>query len=201
MRPARGGPQLFASVTNYGDADARAIITFNLDGQLFNAQQLDIPAGKTSNVVLETYEGAVVAEAVLSKAPGAPLADYFPDDDKAWAVFNPPQTGRALFLSSKGNLYVEQLLAALPGIQPFRAPADQPLPTDPFDLYIYDGDITGELPEKELLLINPSSNELFTVGEVFTTTITSTITLAQNDPLLSFVDFCSSGLGQNADFD
>jgi hypothetical protein len=189
MRPANDGPQLFASVTNYGASDAKTIITFNIDGQLFSAQQLDVPAGKTSNVVLNTYEGATVAEAVLSSAPGSTLTDYLTSDDKAWAVFNPPQTGRTLFLSQKGNLYVEQLLAALPGLNPFRAPIDQPLPTDPFDLYIYDGQLSETLPEKELLLFNPPPNDLFTVGGVFTPTITSTLTLAENNPLLNFVDF------------
>jgi len=189
MRPTSDGPQLFAGVTNYGEAEATTIVTFNIDGQLFNAQQLAVPAGKTTNVVLDTYEGAVVAEAVLSPAPGAPRTDYLTGDDRAWAIFNPPQTGRTLFLSGAGNIYVEQLLAALPGIEPFRAPVDQPLPTDPFDLYIYDGELGAELPQKELLLINPPANELFAVGGVFTPTITSTITLADTSPLLRFVDF------------
>ncbi|MEK7786521.1 MAG: hypothetical protein AAB658_14020, partial [Chloroflexota bacterium] len=191
LRPvggAHGGPQLFASVTNYGDVDAKTIITINLDGELFNAQQLEVPAGKTSNVIIQAYEGTVLAEAALSPPVGAANTDYLPTDDKAWAVFNPPQTGRALFISRDGNIFIEQLLAALPGIQPFRQSVDAPLPTDPFDLYIYDGVISSTLPSKELLLVNPPPNPLFTVGDVFTPTITSTITLV-DDPLLSFVDF------------
>ncbi len=193
LRPvggAHGGPQLFASVANYGDVDAKTILTINLDGQLFNAQQLDVPAGKTSNVIIQAYEGTALAEAVLSPPVGAANTDYLPTDDKAWAVYNPPQTGRALFISRDGNIFIEQLLAALPGIQPFRQSVDAPLPTDPFDLYIYDGVISDTLPSKELLLVNPPPNPMFTVGEVFTPTITSTITLVnKDDPLLSFVDF------------
>ncbi|MEK9164137.1 MAG: VWA domain-containing protein, partial [Chloroflexota bacterium] len=189
LRPAAGGPQLFASVANYGDADANTILTVNLDGELFNAQQLTVPAGKTSNVILPVYDGVVIAEAALSPPVGAPQTDYLATDDKAWAVYNPPQSGRVLLLSRSGNIYIEQLLAALPGLQPFRASVDQPLPTDPFDLYIYDGVITGTLPSSELLLVNPpSGGDLnFTVGEVFTATGTGAITLA-DDPRLQFVD-------------
>jgi hypothetical protein len=188
LRPASGGPQLFASVANYGDVDARTILTINLDGELFNAQQLEVPAGKTSNVIIQAYEGTALAEAVLSPPVGATNTDYLPTDDKAWAVFNPPQTGRVLFISRDGNIFVEQLLAALPGLQPFRQSVDAPPPTDPFDLYVYDGVISNTLPSKELLLVNPPPNPLFTVGDAFTPTITSTITLV-DDPLLSFVDF------------
>ncbi|MEK7311891.1 MAG: BatA and WFA domain-containing protein [Chloroflexota bacterium] len=186
IRPGPGGPQVFASVTNYGSAEAKTILTLNLDGELFNAQQLTVPPGKTSNVILTGYDGVVTAEAVLSPPTGG-TTDYLPTDDRGYAVYNPPQSGRVLFLSDKGNLYIEQLLAAFPGIQPFRAPVNDPLPKDPFDLYVYDGAISGTLPTKELLLINPPPNPLFNINGVFTPTITSTISVA-DDPLLQFVD-------------
>ncbi|MBK9208728.1 MAG: hypothetical protein IPL71_10710 [Anaerolineales bacterium] len=73
-------------------------------------------------------------------------------------------------LVSKGNLFLEQLLASLPGIQPFRAlPADDgtlQIPNDPFDLYVFDGYVPAELPKSNLLLINPPTI-LFEVGDVF----------------------------------
>ena len=74
-----------------------------------------------------------------------------------------------MLLVSKGNLFLEQLLASLPGIQPFRAlpAADGTLqiPSDPFDLYIFDGYIPEKLPNANLLLINPTANPFFEVGE------------------------------------
>ncbi len=195
LRPAQGGPQLFAGVANYGEAEAQTILTITLDGQLFNAQQLTVAAGQTASVVLDLYEGVTLVEAALSAPVGAAQSDYLPLDDKAWAVYNPPQTGRVLFVSRNGNIYIEQLLAALPGLRPFRAPFDQPLPADPFDLYIYDGVISGTLPSKELLLFNMPPNDLYTVRGVFTPTITSTITLA-DDPVLQYVDFSNVHIRQ-----
>ncbi|HKZ69001.1 MAG TPA: VWA domain-containing protein [Anaerolineales bacterium] len=188
IRPGPGGPQIFASVANYGDQEETTILTLNLDRELFNAQQLTVPPGKTSNVILTGYEGVVTAEAILTPPAGATAVDYLPTDDRGYAVYNPPQSGRVLFLSGKGNIYIEQLLAAFPGIQPFRAPVDAPLPSDPFDLYVFDGAVSSQLPPKELLLINPPANALFPVGESFQPEAGSLISLAEDDPLANFVD-------------
>jgi Ca-activated chloride channel homolog len=94
--------------------------------------------------------------------------------------------GRVLLISP-GNIFLEQMLAALPGLQPFRLSANAPIPTDPFDLYVFDSVITDTLPAKDLLLVNPPSNELFTTGEVFTNTALANV--AVNDPLTQFVDW------------
>ncbi|MBM4422533.1 MAG: VWA domain-containing protein [Chloroflexi bacterium] len=188
IRPGPGGPQVFASVTNYGEAEAKTILTLNLDGELFNAQQLTVSPGKTSNVILTAYEGVVRAEAVLSPPAGVTTTDYLPADDRGFAVYNPPQSGRVLFLSNQGNRYIEQLLAAFPGIEPYRAPVDSPLPSDPFDLYVYDGAISSELPAKELLIFNPPPNALFNIDGEFAPALASAVTTAEDDPLLQFVD-------------
>jgi hypothetical protein len=115
--------------------------------------------------------------------------DALPLDDQAWAVYQPPSAGRVLVIS-QGNVFLEQVFAALSvqmGFQPFRLKAGQPLPPDPFNLYVFDGPITGTLPSGDLLLINPSSNALFTVGGVFTNT--AVVRVTQNDPLSQFLDW------------
>jgi Ca-activated chloride channel family protein len=188
LRPGPKGPQVFAGVTNYGDLPARTVLTINLDGQLFSAQQVSVAPGKTTNVILDGYAGVITAEAVLAPPAGVTGTDYLPTDDKAYAVYNPPQTGRVLLLSNKGNLFIEQLLAAFPGLKPFRAPADAPLPQDPFDVYVLDGAVTHPLPDKQLLIINPKPNELFNINGEFSPQKTSVISLATDDPLAKFVD-------------
>jgi hypothetical protein len=93
---------------------------------------------------------------------------------------------------TEGNLYIEQVLNSLPAIQAFAGDVRGDLPTQPYDLYIFDGWLPPTLPPGDLLVVNPPrSTELFTVGADITTEITSTATPQTNssDPLMTFVDF------------
>jgi len=195
LRPASTGPQLFAKVANYGDADRTAIISFYAGEQLFSAEQVNVPAGKTADVVLtDLPKGPAIYRAGLSlpaSAGEAEEVDKFSLDDTAWAVYQPPSAGRALLISP-GNVFLEQVLAAIPGLQPFRLAADAPIPADPFDLYVFDSVITDTLPAKDLLLVNPPPNALFNVGEVFTNTTLAKI--AVDDPLMQYVGRNWSGV-------
>ncbi len=193
LRLAASGPQLFANVANHGDADRAVIVSIYIGGQLFNAQQLNVPAGKAANLVLtDLPQGAAIYQAKLSlpaSAGDAKELDKFPLDDTAWAVYQPASAGRVLLISP-GNIFLEQLFAALSkrlGLQPFRLASGAPIPTDPFDLYAFDNVITDTLPAKDLLLINPPSNALFAVGDVFTNTALAKI--VADDPLTQYVDW------------
>src|SRR5205085_12247826 len=73
------------------------------------------------------------------------------------------------------------------GLKAFRLKPNQPLPSERFDLYVLDGPITNTLPAGDLLLVNPPSNALFTVGAPFTNT--QVVRVAQNDPLTQFLDW------------
>ncbi len=190
LRPTGDGPQLFARLVNYGDADRAVILSLSRDGQFFSAQQVTVPARTSKDLILTDLPDApAIYEAKLS-APGAvegaPL-DSLPLDDTAWAVYQPPTSGRVLVISP-GNIFLEQMLTALPGLQPFRASPTEPLPEDPFDLYVYDSITeTTPLPRAELLIINPLTSTLFSVGETFTNT--KLVRVAQNDRLTQFLDW------------
>ena len=104
-------------------------------------------------------------------------------------MYQPPSAGRVLLISG-GNIFLEQIFTALSpslGLPAFRLKADQPLPSDPFDLYVLDGPITNTLPAGDLLLVNPPSNALFAVGAAFTNT--QVVRVAENDPLTQFLDW------------
>lgn len=190
LRPTATGPQLFAAVSNSGDVDRDVIVSISIGGQLFSAQQLRVPAGGAQNFVLADLPAApAVYEARLSlpAASAEKQLDALPLDDVAWAVYQPPSAGRVLVVSP-GNTFLEQMLTALPGLQPFRQLPGAPFPTDPFDLYVFDGVISDTLPTSaDLLLINPSTTALLAVGEVFTNTALKRT--ASDDPLMQFVDW------------
>jgi hypothetical protein len=113
--------------------------------------------------------------------------DSFPLDDTAWAVYQPPQTARVLLVSPSPNIFLEQLLTSLPGLQPARL-MSATLPAEPFDLYVFDGAITVTLPTQDLLLVNSETNPLFSVGGVFSQT---QLLRVADDPLTQYVDWSS----------
>jgi hypothetical protein len=170
LRALKGVPQLFAEVTNTSGADRKVLLSLYLGNELFDARQLDIPANSQKSISLENLPitTAIYKAHISDPAQTNKPLDSLSLDDTAFAIYQSSSARRAL-LVSQGNLFLEQLLASLPGIQPFRAlpAADGSLqiPSEPFDLYIFDGVLPAELPKANLLLINPPANPFFTVGE------------------------------------
>ncbi len=170
LRASNGVPQLFAEVKNYSDTNRTVLLSLYLGDDLFDARQLEVPANSHKSISLESLP---IATAIYKAHISDPVdenaaLDSLSLDDTAFAVYQSSAARRAL-LVSQGNLFLEQLLASLPGIQPFRAlPATDgtlQIPTEPFDLYIFDNYTPEEFPNANVLLINPSVNPFFKVGE------------------------------------
>lgn len=189
LRATATGPELFVRVTNFGTQPQRAIVTVTSGDQLIVSEAVDVAPDRSASVSLQDLPDTPAAyEARLTAAGadgGAP--DAFALDDTAWAIYQPPAAGRTLVLTP-GNLFLEQMLASLPGVQAFRAAPGAPLPTDPFDLYVSDSiSETVEPAGAELLIVNPISTTLFTVGGVFTNTQLTRV--APDDPLTRYLDW------------
>jgi hypothetical protein len=171
LRPATAGPELFAEIRNFSDSERKVLLSIYFGNELLTARQVDLPPGSAQSLTLDDLPDTpgVYRAQLTNLQINAPL-DALDLDDTAFAVFQ-PSSMRRILLVSNGNLYLEQLLASLPGIQPFRAlPAEDgtlQIPSTPFDLYILDGLAPAELPAGNLLFVNPSSNPLFQVGASF----------------------------------
>jgi Ca-activated chloride channel homolog len=170
LRASNGIPQLFAEVSNTSNVNRKVLLSLYLGNDLFDARQLDIPANSQKSISLENLPVATAIYKAHISDPeqvNKPL-DSLALDDTAFAIYQ-SSAARRVLLVSNGNLFLEQLLASLPGIQPFRAlpAADGTLqiPSEPFDFYIFDGYLPAELPKSNLLLINPPTNPFFEVGE------------------------------------
>ncbi len=186
-RSLAGKPQLFAAVTNFSGQDADTILSLTVDGQLLSANKIAVKAGQTSNLTItDLPETTRVIEAQLSAPSSGGVKDYLPVDDTAYTVYAPPATGRVL-LVTEGNLFLSQVLGALPNVQAFRQkPGD--LPTDQsFDLIVLDGWLPPNLPPTNLLIVNPpNSTDIFSVGDKFDTT---RFLKQADDPIMAFVSF------------
>ena len=79
-----------------------------------------------------------------------------------------------MLLVSQGNVFLEQLLAAVPDLQAFRAIPQKDgslvMPQDEFDLYIFDGIVPDDVPFKPTLFINPPQNTVLRVSGTFSNT-------------------------------
>ncbi|MBN2146093.1 MAG: BatA and WFA domain-containing protein [Anaerolineales bacterium] len=193
LRSTGSGAELFASISNFGQAERQAILSLYVGGALFSAQQVSVPGGESLPVIFTGLsQSPAIYQAQLSDParPNQPL-DALSLDDVAYASYQPPRTGRTLLISP-GNFFLEQVLTAMPGVVPFRALPDEQggfkLTSDPFDLYVFDGTwpIGEELPSGSLLLINPPSNPLFDISGSLDISTGSQI---MQHPLTQFVDW------------
>jgi len=174
LRPSGTGAELFASVKNFSQTDQEILISLYENNDLLEVRSFQISAGDEKSLTignLPTTQGIYFARLTLvdEPLPGAStkkFLDSFSLDNTAFAVNQPQRSGNVL-LVSRGNIFLEQVLAALPTITPFRfKPEDNSplqLPQENFDCYIFDGTMPENLTGGNLLLINPPSNSLFQV--------------------------------------
>ncbi|MBN1812091.1 MAG: BatA and WFA domain-containing protein [Anaerolineae bacterium] len=183
-REGSAGPQAFLRVVNYSNTGVEPLVEFSADGTLFDARRLRVPARGSADLTLTDlpYNMRMLGARLV-------VEDALSLDNMAWTVHTPPVSGRVL-LVSEGNLFLERALGALPSVDLTRLSPDQPLPSELYDLYVYDRVVTGTLPTGNLWLIGPTSSASdgfsIEVSGVFTaTTITD---VAADDPLLRYVD-------------
>lgn len=182
-REGASGAQAFLRVANSNSTDAEPLVEFLADGALFDARRLAVPArGSASLTVADVPYDARIFGARLA------VDDALALDDVAWAVHTPPVSGRVLLVSG-GNLFLERALGALPGVELVQLAPGDGLPNERYDLYVYDGVITGTVPTGNVLLVGPRSSVgsdfPVEVGAVFTSTA---LTFVADDPLLRYVD-------------
>lgn len=186
-------PQLFAQVENTGDLPAELALVIRLDGVLWQSQQASIQPRSRRAFVFEIDQPYTSISAELVHEAGT--IDLLPTDDRAWAVFDEARLQRTLLIADPPNRFLEQGLRSLPGLQVFRGDASRSsLPSQEFDLYVFDGWLPDRLPESNLLIVNPPrATTLFSAGEAVP--VSGRLSLNQPDhPLASFLDLSSVNL-------
>ena len=178
LRQTPRGTELYLQVHNYGAQARPAVLSLTVDGNLAQAERIDLAGGESLSRALSGLPGAGrVYQARLQGIDPDPKAppDALALDDVAYAVQRPPRERRALLFPyqldpPRYSLFVEKVLLALDDLSPYRAvPGEGGLiapPDEPFELYVVDGNWPGDLPPGGLLMINPPDNPLFSVGEM-----------------------------------
>lgn len=180
-------PELFAGVTNYGTETADVILSIEVDGAILTAERITVAANETLSLTFTDLPAdARVVRAELTQPVSGGIDDYLSLDDQAFSVIQPSGGGRIL-LVTEGNIFLRQLLTSFPDVEAFQtAPDDIPV-GEQFDLIILDRTIPDELPDGNLMFIEPTrSTELFLLGDEFDDT---RYLRQQETPILSFVNF------------
>ena len=193
-------PQLFASLTNYGERAAERILSLWLDGNLHFSERLIIPASTSQPFIYELpTTDYTELELRLTLPLAADTPDHFPDDDRAYATPGNWSTARALLISqpsggAESNIFLERAISSIPGWEVLRGNPALGVPSLVSDLTILDSWLpaTG-LPPGDLLLINPpQSTALFERGELIA--INSALRTAATHPIAQFVDLSNVSL-------
>jgi Ca-activated chloride channel homolog len=157
-------PQLYAEITNYGSIEARVVFTLFVDGERFAASNQTIPTRGSQSVISSALPADFATiEARLTPSVNAIAPDYLAADDVAYAVSGQTTTRRVLVVTA-GNIYLEQALRSLPGVEAVRTTGEGGIPPD-YDLYVFDNVLPQSLPDGDLMFVNPpGSTDYFTLG-------------------------------------
>jgi hypothetical protein len=187
-----GQPQLFAQITNTGVSDAEVILSLRADDNPVPlvSQRYSVPAGSslpiTSTAPLP--DDVQVLSASITTTVNSVSADLLNEDNTAYAVIREAQP-RTILVVTDDNLFLEQVLATLPGVRAFKAPPGRPLPAQPFDLTIFDRTLPTTLPTGDVMFIAPpgSVSGMFGVGGDEIGAV-GRLVGAEGDERLTFVD-------------
>ncbi len=179
--------QLYAQVQNDTSKAAKVSLVVRLDGELWESASQEVSANSQRAFIFQVDQPFQTVEAQLVLPDGT--ADYLALDNTAYATAVQQTTRRVLVIGPTPNLFLEQVLRSLPGVQTFRGDAARGIPNQPYDLYVFDGWLPEALPAADLLIIHPPrSTALFTVGDSQALSATP-ITAVSTHPLLRYVDF------------
>lgn len=184
-------PQLFGQISNYGNTPSEVILSLRIDGESVPAvsERYTIPANEDLPIVSTSLLDAdfSVIQADITRSVNSVAQDHLEEDNTAWAL-SQGRIDRRVLMFTDGNLFLEQIFGSLPGIEAFRIDVGRPIPVQEFDLYIFDGVVPDELPDGDILIINPSiSSSLYAVGNSIETV--NDIVVNSDDDRMAFVDF------------
>jgi Ca-activated chloride channel homolog len=182
-------PELFAQVTNYGDTEAQVVFTLLVDGERFDSENQTIPGGSTRSITSSALpETFTTLQATLTQSVNSLAPDYLNADNVAYAVADAGGARRVLLLT-EGNRFIEQALRILPGLETIITDGTTGIPPG-FDLYVFDGLIPQDLPDGDIMFINPprSAPGIFTLGAEIEMTQSVNARLAPGDERVETVD-------------
>ncbi|HLG70022.1 MAG TPA: BatA and WFA domain-containing protein [Chloroflexota bacterium] len=185
---------IFVRVENFGQTQTANLLSLYADGKLVDSTDVQIgPRGKFEHVFDSLPQNTKVVEARLRDT------GQFAVDKAAWLVLNQSSSFKVL-LVTQNNLFLEKAVNLMPGVEVFKTEPRRYTGIDPsqYSVFIFDGYLPQDLPNGNMLLINPPPTDWLSMASdtIPRPKITS---FEQDDPLLSYVSFGDVQLSKTKD--
>ncbi len=149
------GLKVMLRVTNHGTESTDAELCLYGEEKLISIKNEVLNSGETKTVYFDNVPAEnkyIYGE--LSKEDG------LEEDNRIFSVTKQKEVKKVL-LSTEQNIFLEKALNTLKDIELFKTLPDQQI-NEEFDLYIFDGNYEGKLPQKgNVLFLNPRQNNSF----------------------------------------
>lgn len=155
---SKNGVTALSRIANFSSLDATIPVSLYSDGKVFDAKNIDIKAGETSDV----YWTGIPASSKYIECR-IDLKDVLDIDNTGWDALTPPATGKVL-LASPQNLFIEKAISLMKDFELFKTNPDSTVDYKGYNLYIFDGFLPDKLPQDgNIMLLNPPPGKYFTV--------------------------------------
>ncbi|MCC5875007.1 MAG: VWA domain-containing protein [Candidatus Sumerlaeia bacterium] len=147
--------EVFTSLLNSSDEDRTVYLELVVDNEVLDVKRVDLPAegsGGTVFLVGEDMRGLAVVRL-------ANHTDALSRDDVAYAVIAPPSEMRVL-LVSRGNPFLERVLAVDPRVRLSVTRSDGYTSADDYDMVVFDRFAPAVTPPGNIVYINDIPRDL-----------------------------------------
>jgi hypothetical protein len=187
VRPRADNPlelQGMLRAANFSDTETDVEIQLTRDGDIVDAISMKLGAGEEDLRTFQLVHSAGhILQAELSHS------DMLTVDNRAKAIL-PPIQKKQVVLVSKGNLFLECVLAAHPWMEVQRvSPNDYPSLEEKADILVFDEFVPDRLPIKPCLFVHPlTDSDLWSIGEELKNPLVSNISEGDESKLLHHVN-------------
>lgn len=153
-----GKLKVLARITNYGTEDIRSDVNLYIGDKLAAVGRTDLTPGSEQVIYFDglsekTWRDAAANGEILKVELNE--KDYLDKDNIRYDKLADNQEIKAILISEQ-NVFLEQALSVHPDIELYRTTDVENIGEESFDLYIFDGVLPEQLPEKgSLFFVNP----------------------------------------------
>jgi Ca-activated chloride channel family protein len=148
-------------IANFSLKDAELDVSLYTDGSFFDARRVKVEAGKS-----ESLYWTGIPDSVSRLECTIDTGDVLEKDNMAGIIID-SNNKRKVLLAAEKNIFLEKVLAIIPGLELYRTSVEDVNELKGYDLYVFDGVMPERLPEDgHIIAFNPPQNEyLFLAGK------------------------------------